>query len=100
MEESINTNNFWNNWNTLYRPQKEELAIQNENIWRTNFENLYKTIETNPARNEIKTKLKIPKEKIKDNQNPLDFPITVNELTDRLHALKPNKACGIDGILN
>ncbi len=55
MEESINTNNFWKNWNTLYRPQKEELAIQNENTWRTHFENLYKTIETNPARNEIKT---------------------------------------------
>ncbi len=100
MEESINTNNFWKNWNTLYRPQKEELAIQNENTWRTHFENLYKTIETNPARNEIKTKLEILKEKIKDNQNPLDFPITENELTDRLHALKPNKACGIDGILN
>lgn len=100
MEESINTSNFWNNWNTLYRPQQEDLVIQNGNIWRTHFENLYKTTETNPARNELKTKLEILKENIKDNQNPLDFPITVNELTDRLHALKPNKACGIDGILN
>ncbi len=64
---------------------------------------LWKSVQNNwnnPARNEIKTKLEILKEKIKDNQNPLDFPITENELTDRLHALKPNKACGIDGILN
>ncbi len=67
MEESINTNNFWN---TLYRPQREELAIQNENIWRTHFENLYKTIETNPAQNEIKTKLEILKEKLKTIRIP------------------------------
>ena len=59
-----------------------------------------KQLKQNPARNELKTKLEILKEKIKDNQNPLDFPITVDELTERLHALKPNKACGIDGILN
>ncbi len=85
MEESINTNNFRDNWNTLYRSPKEKMAIQNENIWRTHFGNLFKTIETNPAQNFIITKLEILNEKIKDNQNPLNFTITVNELTDYMH---------------
>lgn len=83
MEESINNSNFWENWNNLYRPQKEELAIQNGNIWKTHFDNSYKTTEINPARNKIKHKLEILIDKIKDNQNPLDFPITVNEFTDK-----------------
>lgn len=44
---------------------------------------------------ELKTKLASLKEKIKDNQNPLDF-----QIADRLQSLKPNKACGTDGLLN
>ncbi len=37
---------------------------------------------------------------IKGNQNPLDFPITLNELEDKLRVLEPKKACGVDSILN
>ncbi len=37
---------------------------------------------------------------IKANQNPLDFPITMKELEDKLRVLEPKKACGVDSILN
>ncbi len=33
-------------------------------------------------------------------QNPLDYPITENELIDQIQALKNKKASGLDGILN
>ena len=37
------------------------------------------------------------KSAVKDYQNLLDFPFTLNELQDKI----PNqKACGVDGILN
>ena len=35
---------------------------------------------------------------IKDNQNPLDSLITLQELKNKLQALKARKACGPDGI--
>lgn len=35
---------------------------------------------------------------IKDNQNPLDFPITHEELAQKLKTLKPKKSCGFDSI--
>ena len=37
---------------------------------------------------------------IKDYENPLDSPITLNELQDKIQTLQPKKACGVDGILN
>ncbi len=37
---------------------------------------------------------------IKDNQNPLDFPITDKELTEKIKNLQLKKASGPDGILN
>ena len=37
---------------------------------------------------------------IKDYQNPLDSPITLNELQDKIKTLQPKKAYGVDGILN
>ena len=32
---------------------------------------------------------------IKDFQNPLNCPITLNELQDKIQTLQPKKACGI-----
>ena len=29
-----------------------------------------------------------------------DYPITLNELQDKIKTLQPKKACGVDGILN
>ena len=45
-------------------------------------------------------KLQILESAIKDYQNPLDSPITLNELQDKIKTLQPKKACGVDGILN
>jgi hypothetical protein len=33
---------------------------------------------------------------IKDYQKPLDSPITLNELQDKIQILQPKKACGVD----
>ena len=35
-----------------------------------------------------------------DYQNPVDTPITEEELLEKLCTLQPKKACGADGILN
>ena len=37
---------------------------------------------------------------IKDYQNPLDSPITLNELQDKIQTLQPKETCGVDDILN
>ncbi len=37
---------------------------------------------------------------IKNNQNPLDYPITLEELNGKLKSLKCNKSCGPDNIKN
>lgn len=37
---------------------------------------------------------------IKNNQNPLDYPVTEPELTEVIQSLKGKKACGVDGVLN
>ena len=37
---------------------------------------------------------------IKDNQNPLDKPISHKELIEKLQSLKSKKSCGLDGIKN
>ena len=36
---------------------------------------------------------------IKYYQSPLDSPITLNELQDKIQTLQPKKACGVDDIL-
>jgi len=36
----------------------------------------------------------------KNNQNPLDYPVTEQELIEVIQSLKGKKACGVDGILN
>jgi hypothetical protein len=48
----------------------------------------------------IHDQIQIFESTIRDCQNPLDSPITLNELQDKTQTLQPKKACGVDGILN
>ena len=48
----------------------------------------------------MQDKLQTLESVIKDYQNPLDSPITLKELQDKICSLKRTKACGVDGILN
>ena len=100
IEDSIKTNNFWENWNKLNKQKQDELPIQDGDTWVNHFSKLFCPIEENNEQKQIQDKLKNLETVIKDYQNPLDFPITLNELEDKIKILKPNKACGTDGILN
>ena len=100
IEESIDSNNFWKNWNTLNKKKHEELAIQDGEIWKSHFENLYSKCGRNPEQTEIYQKMIDMENTINEYQNPLDYPITDTELTEKLQGLQPKKACGPDGILN
>ena len=100
MEEAIDSNKFWENWKQLNKPEKDELAIQNGDIWTEHFRKMYEPTILNPTRTEILEKLKTIEPIIKDQQNPIDFPITEKELELKVNALQPKKACGVDGILN
>ncbi len=60
--------------------------------WKTNFQELYSPTEIqNSNQNETITKLDNLERSIKGNQNPLDFPITMRELEDKLRVLEPKK---------
>ena len=100
MEDALDSNKFWENWKHLNKPHKEDLAIQNGDIWKTHFETLYRDITPNESQNSINKKLELLESIIKDQQNPLDLPITERELQIKIKALQPKKACGADGILN
>ena len=100
IEDSIKTNNFWDNWNKLNKQKQDELPIQNGDIWVNHFSKLFGPIEKNNEQRQIHDKLKNLESIIKDYQTPLDSPITLNELQDKIKILKPKKACGTDGILN
>lgn len=100
IEESIKTNLFWENWNTLNKQKHEDLAIQNGDVWVNHFSDLFGPIEKNKQQKHIKDKLKSLESTIKDHQSPLDSPITLKELQDNIKSLNTKKACGIDGILN
>ncbi len=101
IEKSINSHKFWDKWKLLYKPNQEILAIQDGETWKTHFQELYSPTEIlNSNQNEIINKLDNLERSIKANQNPLDFPITLNELEDKLRVLEPKKACGVDSILN
>ena len=52
--------------------------------------------ETN--QNQIKEKMHNLELIFKDNQNPLDFPISSEKLKEKLKSLKSHKACGPDSI--
>ena len=58
------------------------------------------TFNTNAEQRQIHEKLNGLEKAIKDNSNPLDSPITDQELYKTLQALKCKKAYGPDGILN
>ena len=90
---------------TLEQIEQEEyalnLAMQDCNTWKTHFDNLYKEIWPNILKFEqsrIKEKLKILESTINNNQNPLDYQISMKELEDQIKKLKPRKACGHDSI--
>ena len=98
----MNTNQFWNNWNNLKKTDHEELAIQNGEIWESHFQTLFNKVQTDTNCKQNQTiNQPIGKTNIsKDNQNPLDFPITDKELKEKIKNLQLKKASGPDGILN
>ena len=103
IENAINQNQFWNMWNKFNTKLQQTLPIQNGDIWKAHFENLYKDIpikQIRPEQNIIKEKLQTLEQTIKDNQNPLDSPITWEELITQTKSLQPRKACGPDSIKN
>ena len=64
------------------------------------FSNLFGPIVKNKEQTHIQDKLQTLESVIKDNQNPLDSPITLKELQDKISYFKRKKACGVDGIIN
>ena len=76
IEESIESNHFWENWNKLNKHHEEELAIQNGDMWRNHFANLYSNITKSQEQKDIQEKLQILESAVKDYQNPVDTPIT------------------------
>ena len=52
----------------------------------------------NKEQKHIHDQIQILESTIKDYQNPLDSPITLSELQDKIKPLQPKKACGVDGI--
>uniref|UniRef100_A0A8K9V0N5 Reverse transcriptase domain-containing protein n=1 Tax=Oncorhynchus mykiss TaxID=8022 RepID=A0A8K9V0N5_ONCMY len=78
----------------------KELSIQNGDVWVNHFSNLFGSITKNKEKKHIHDQIQILESTIKDFQNPLDSPITLNELQDKIKTLQPKKACGVDGILN
>lgn len=101
IEESLNTNQFWEVWNGLSKTKSPDLPIQDGEIWRAHFENLFKEIPPHELHSNYKTireKLISFENTIKDSQNPLDFPITEFELECKIKHLKANKSCGPDNI--
>ena len=53
IEESINSNHFWENWKTLNKQQHEELSIQNGDVWVNHFSNLFGSITKNKEQKHI-----------------------------------------------
>ena len=74
----INQNQFWDMWNK-FSIKQQTLPIQNGDIWRAHFENLYKDIPINQINSDqriiIQEKFHTLEETIKDNQNLLVFPL-------------------------
>ncbi|CDQ91392.1 unnamed protein product, partial [Oncorhynchus mykiss] len=69
-------------------------------VWVNHFSNLFGSITKNKEQKHIQDQMQILESTIKDYQKPLDSPITLNELQDKIKTLQPKKACGVDGILN
>ncbi len=102
IEKSVNTNQFWDNWNNLKKTDHEELPIQNGEIWESHFQTLFNKVQTdtNCEQNQTINQVEKLELTIKDNQNPLDFPITDKELKEKIKNLQLQKASGPNGILN
>ncbi|KAL2076716.1 hypothetical protein ACEWY4_027687 [Coilia grayii] len=101
IENSINQNQFWEKLNNLNPKQRQETPLKDGEIWKAYFESLYENIRPNNltiGQQIIKEKLHSLEKIIKDSQCPLDYEITLDELLDTLHKLKPKKACGPDSI--
>ena len=64
------------------------------------FSNLFGPIVKNKEQTHMQDKLQTLESVIKDYQNPIDSPITLKELQDKISSLKLKKAGGVDGILN
>lgn len=76
------------------------MAIRDGNTWINHFSELYSNITKNDDQYKILTKWKTLEAVIKNNQNPLDYPVTEQELTEVIQSLKGKKPCGVYGILN
>ena len=102
IEESLNTNRFWEHWKNRSKSKHDDPVIQNGDIWTDHFKHLYGNIPINSdsEQTQIIEKFNNLEWVIKDSQNPLDFLITEQELEKKLINLKPKKASGLDGILN
>lgn len=102
IEASIKTNTFWDNWNHLKKSKHQEMVIQDGDIWTNHFKTLFKNVQSdqNKNQNDIIHKLHDLENTIKDYQNPLDFPITEQDLLTHINKLKSKKAYGPDCILN
>ena len=78
IENAINQNQFWDMWNN-FNTKQLILPIQNYDISRAHFENLYKDIPINQINSDqriiIQEKFHTLEETIKDNQNLLVFPL-------------------------
>ena len=80
--------------------QHKELSIQNGDVWVNHFANLFDPITKNKEQKHIHDQIQFFELTIKDYQNPLDSPITLNKIYDKIQTHQPKKACGFDGLLN
>ena len=87
----------WRIHRLLENPKQTELSIQHENEWVNHFSNLYGPTRKN--KQQKPDQIHILESTIQDYQNPLDYPITLNELQDKIQTLQPKKSCGV-GVLN
>ncbi len=82
-------------WNNLSTTKPQDLPIQDGDIWTKHFGNLYdESLQKQLINNsdQIKQSLQTYEDTIKNNQNPLDFPITHEELTNKLKSQKCKKS--------
>ena len=56
--------------------------------------------QRNACPRKVKEKCNILESVIKNNLNPLDYPITQQELSEKLKSIKSKKACSLDNIKN
>ncbi len=58
IEESVNSNSFWENWNLLNNKNHEEITIQKGNTRKNHFEQLYSKINMSTEQAQIYKKIK------------------------------------------